>query len=458
MTETERKIVSRLQIVTGLVGGAFAVVHDNWIRSECFGWADKETRQPVTEQSFFDIASDSKAFTAMLGAVAADEGLFDWNVPIRHYFPEFGMTDEYAAAHMTGRDLGCHRSGLARHEFMRARVYTSIEDMALRTRYMAMSHGFRESYEYNNHMFIVLGHVLECIYQRPWRELILEKIAAPLRMQMRFRGRDCDFAGLDCALPYRSDSRGGAFRIPWPDNHVAGPCGGIRTNLLGMTEWLSCLLHSGAPLCSQSAFQELTTSNVPTSSTGTTELCCGYALGWRTSAYRGRRLVSHGGAIGGFNSHVAFFPDEGMGLVVLLNTSATGGAAILRDTLLDELCGAEMRDIGPELADWQRSAAGSAAPLLQARQGRVPDDADLCMFGGRFYHPAYDDFTVTHRDNDVWLDYGSFRAPLRLLEDGTALACEDDPSPDWMKLSPAAGGLLVETSDLAMQLPFSRIE
>ena len=113
------------------------------------------------------------------------------------------MVDEYAAAHMTGRDLASHRSGLARHEFMRARVYTSIEDMARRTQYMEMSRGFRESYEYNNHMFIVLGHVMECVYGRPWRELILERIAKPLGMEMRFRGRDCDFIGLDTARPHR---------------------------------------------------------------------------------------------------------------------------------------------------------------------------------------------------------------------------------------------------------------
>ncbi len=153
MTETEKDAVARLQAATGLTGGAFAVIRGGQARAECFGFADREARRPVTERSMFEIASNSKAFTAMLGAAAADEGLFDWDAPVRRYFPEFGMTDEYAAAHMTGRDLACHRTGLARHEFMRARVYTSIADMALRTRYMEMDRGFRESYEYSNHMF-----------------------------------------------------------------------------------------------------------------------------------------------------------------------------------------------------------------------------------------------------------------------------------------------------------------
>lgn len=162
---------------------------------------------------------------------------------------------------------------------------------------MELSRGFRESYEYNNHMFIVLGHVMERIYGRPWRELVLERIARPLGIEMRFRGRDCDFSGLDCALPHRPDGKGGAYRCAYADNVVAGPCGGIRTNLLGMIAWLRCLLDSGAPLCAAQAFQDLLVPNVPTESEGGHELLCSYAMGWRTSAYRGKRLVYHGGAI-----------------------------------------------------------------------------------------------------------------------------------------------------------------
>ena len=88
----------------------------------------------------------------------------------------------------------------------------------------------------------------------------------------------------------------------------------------------------------------------------------------------------------------------------------------------------------------------------------MPTDAEFRTFGGRFYHPAYDDFTVSRRDGDVWLDYGRFRARVRMLPDGAALACEDDPQPDWMELHETENGLAVATSDLAMRLPFQRID
>ena len=164
------------------------------------------------------------------------------------------MVDAYAAAHMTGRDLASHRSGLARHEFMRARVYTSIEDMARRTQYMEMSRGFRESYEYNNHMFIVLGHVMECVYGRPWRELILERIAKPLGWKCASVGAIAILQAWIPPRPHRPDGKGGAYRCAYADNEVAGPCGGIRTNLQGMIAWLQCLLNSGAPICKKEAF------------------------------------------------------------------------------------------------------------------------------------------------------------------------------------------------------------
>lgn len=120
-------------------------------------------------------------------------------------------------------------------------------------------------------------------------------------------------------------ARAAPYRCAYADNVVAGPCGGIRTNLLGMIAWLRCLLDSGAPLCAEQAFHALLVPNVPTESEGGHELLCSYAMGWRTSAYRGKRLVYHGGAIAGFQSHVAFFPEENKGIVVLLNTSSTTG-------------------------------------------------------------------------------------------------------------------------------------
>lgn len=458
MTDAIKKTIEQLQAATGLVGGAYTLVRGGKTDvTECFGFADAEAGRPVTERSFFDIASNSKAFTAMLGAIAADEGLFDWNAPVRRYMPEFAMTDEYAAAHMTGSDIACHRTGLARHEFMRAKVYTSIGDMARRTKYMEMGGGFREKYEYNNHMFIVLGHILERACGAPWRTLITEKIARPLGMEVRFRDRDWDRAGLDCALPYRTNGHGGAHRCEYADNPVAGPCGGIKTNMEGMTRWLLALANSGRGLCSEKAFGELIAPVIACADDGSdAELCRGYAKGWRTASYRGRFLVWHGGSINGFGSCVGFFPKTGDGFAVLTNTGSAWGAAILRDVMLDELCGAPRDDYSFLIDEWRDMIETRDETLLEYRAARplTPEEAE--SFTGEFYHPAYDEFTLSRRDGEIWLEYGSFGAALRMCADGSALACEDDAAPDYMRLRRDGQDLACSNSDLAMQLRFER--
>ncbi len=458
MTREEKQAIHRLQQATGLVGGAYAVVDHGQVRTVCFGLADRETGRPITENSFFDIASNSKAFTAMLGAIAAGRGQFDWDDTVRSHIPGFTMVDPYAGEQVTCRDFGCHRTGLGRHEFMRARVYTSVEDMALRTRYMEPDRGFRESYRYNNQGFILLGHVMERVFGEDWQTLIRREIAGPLGMDVLFRGRDCDFGSRDRALPYRCDGKGGAFPCGYADNHVAGPCGGIRTNLKGMLAWLQCLLAGGAPLCGKKQLEQLWECNMPTDDGSGRELFCGYGLGWRTSAYRGRRLISHGGSIQGFNSHVALFPEENSGIVILMNTSSTWGAALLRDVLLDELCGAPLRDIEPEIGAWRLAMNGQNRWLTASQKGRLPDETEQSRLLGRFFHPAYEDFTVARRGEELWLDYGNFTGPVRMLPDGTALACQQDAIPDWMQLQPREGGLLVKTSDLDLWLKFDKID
>jgi hypothetical protein len=45
----------------------------------------------------------------------------------------------------------------------------------------------------------------------------------------------------------------------------------------------------------------------------------GYGLGWVAYDYGGRRFIGHSGGIDGFTTFIGFFPDDGLGLVVLSN-------------------------------------------------------------------------------------------------------------------------------------------
>ena len=73
---------------------------------------------PMTPDSLFAIGSTKKAFTTTLLGTMVDEGLVEWDAPLRNYLPEFRLSDPMATQLITPRDLVTHRSGLPRHDLL----------------------------------------------------------------------------------------------------------------------------------------------------------------------------------------------------------------------------------------------------------------------------------------------------------------------------------------------------
>src|SRR5947209_1860102 len=87
-------------------GMAVAVVKDGHVlMSRGLGDRDAERGLPVTADTIFAIGSSTKAFTATLIGALVDDGLLEWDTPVRRYLPTFRMFDPVASEHMTPRDL-----------------------------------------------------------------------------------------------------------------------------------------------------------------------------------------------------------------------------------------------------------------------------------------------------------------------------------------------------------------
>lgn len=68
--------------------------------------------QPVTNDTLFKIASNSKAMTATLLARLVQQGKLRWDDPVKRWIPAFRMFDPWVTEHMQLGDLLTHRSGL----------------------------------------------------------------------------------------------------------------------------------------------------------------------------------------------------------------------------------------------------------------------------------------------------------------------------------------------------------
>lgn len=86
---------------SGVPGMAVAVVKDDKVvYLRCFGVKNTTTREPVTPDTWFQIASISKSFTS--ASIAAIN-------------PGFRLSDPWMTEHVTFRDLLSHRTGLTEY-------------------------------------------------------------------------------------------------------------------------------------------------------------------------------------------------------------------------------------------------------------------------------------------------------------------------------------------------------
>ncbi|HET9452214.1 MAG TPA: serine hydrolase domain-containing protein, partial [Aggregicoccus sp.] len=94
-------------------GMAIAVVKDGKVvLSKGFGVRKLGEKAPVTADTLFGIASNSKAFTAAALAMLVDERKLQWDDRVIDHLPAFQMHDAYVTRELTVRDLLVHRSGL----------------------------------------------------------------------------------------------------------------------------------------------------------------------------------------------------------------------------------------------------------------------------------------------------------------------------------------------------------
>src|SRR5438045_770469 len=100
------KAIDEKRTEFGIPGISLAIVKDDRvIYLKGLGVKDFERKIPVTPDTRFAIGSASKAFTAMLAVMSADEGKLSLDDSPKKFLPYFTLRDTDAAAKITLRDL-----------------------------------------------------------------------------------------------------------------------------------------------------------------------------------------------------------------------------------------------------------------------------------------------------------------------------------------------------------------
>ena len=324
------KLIIRAMEDKRFVGLSAAVMSEGRVvLTKGYGVRSLATRDPVTPETMFAVASLTKQFTCAGVMLLAQEKKLSIDDKVAKYFP--GLT---RANDISLLDLGNHVAGYRDYyplDFVdRAmavpRPTTSvIQDFA--TRPLDFEPGTRWSY--SNTGYLILGEVIERVSGEPLDRFLERRLLSPLGLRHTRYDTRRDQPGQASAYT--------PFALTPPDLSVPeaqgwlGGAAGLWSTPSDLLEWDLALIDG--KVVSPASYRLMTTPR-RLSDGRTTGYGCGLEIRDRGPAV----VLSHGGWLSGFNARNTFVPATRSGIVLLANTdSAFPALEALSDAILPML-------------------------------------------------------------------------------------------------------------------------
>jgi CubicO group peptidase (beta-lactamase class C family) len=392
-------------------GAGIAIVKDGEvILVKGYGYADVAKKRKADKKTLFAIGSSSKAFTAASVMQLVDEKKLDLNKSVISYLPNFKLYDDYATKNITPRDLLSHRSGLPRHDLVWYGSKDSREGLYNRLRYLEPTAELRETWQYQNLMYMTAGYLVGQIEKESWEETVKRKIFMPLGMNATNFSVEDSKKVKNHALPY-NEKEGQLEKIDFRNIDAIGPAGSINSNAEDMAKWLQLLLNEGKfdgkEILSAGSLKEMYKPQMvmPGEINYDEIYYSSYGLAWMLTSYRGKLRVEHGGNIDGFTTSVCFMPRDGIGVVVMTNMNGTALNSAIRNDVIDRLLGGETKDWNGILLEKRReileaSKVETETEDIIQRKGTRPS-FDLKEYTGKYEHKGYGIIEIQEKDGNL---------------------------------------------------------
>jgi len=385
--------VESLRKQIGVPGISISIVEDDKVTfAKGFGVRKLGSPELVDADTIFPNGSTGKAFTVADLAILVDQGKLSWDDKVIDRLPGFQMYDSWVTREMTVRDLLVHRSGLglgAGDLLFVPRTSLSRAESVKRLRYIKPATSFRSGYAYDNILYMV-----NSTSDEDKRFATANRAYPHARMNGGLRG-----TGTQEVLDERDEL-----------GRNAAPAGGLAISANDFARWLRIqlgggkLVDSDAHLFSTAARDEMWTPRTimpvsprPGPIAATTPNFDLYALGWDVRDYRGVKLISHGGAVFGFQTFVALIPDKHVGFSMTINSEDGEILVGLAFELLDHYLDAPAQEWPEKFIAFKKSriAAGlEAYKAKAAKPVKVGPSLALKNYVGTFADPWYGNIEI----------------------------------------------------------------
>ena len=186
-----RKFVDRMREAADVPGVSVLLFDkDKTLIDEGYGVRERGRPEPVTADSLYIIASNTKALTTLLLAKLVDEGRFAWDTPVVQVYPSFKVGDPEVTKRLLFKHLVCACTGLPRQDFEwlftfdRSSPQGQLDVLAT----MKPTTDFGQLFQYSNPLASAAGYIGARLIKpegdlgQAYDEVMREKVFRPLGM------------------------------------------------------------------------------------------------------------------------------------------------------------------------------------------------------------------------------------------------------------------------------------
>lgn len=266
------------------------------------GLASVEKRIPLSAKTKFRIGSITKVFTSVLIMQLIEAGKLTLDTDLARFFPDLPN-----AKIITIKQLLSHRSGIKSFtddpEYV-TYMTTPQSRKDIEDRIISYKPLFKPNskHQYSNSNYVLLGYIIESLYQKPYADVLSMKIVTPLNLVNTYYGNGIDI----------EDNEASSYRYigTWmnqPATHMSVPhaAGAIVSNAQETNLFLSALFTG--KLISENSLNAMMA------------LIDGAGLGLFVAPFYQQKFHGHNGSIDGFQSMVGHNLSDGITLTVLSN-------------------------------------------------------------------------------------------------------------------------------------------
>lgn len=285
------------------------------ILSTGFGLANLEHGIPNTENTAFNIASNSKQFTAACIAILSIRGELTLTQSVTEFFPDFPsyfdkITIQQLLNHTSGlRDFSqiSYLSGLRSDDY-----YNDQDILNWVTSQEALNFQPGEKHLYTNSGYWLLGQIIEQVTGMTLAAFAEQEIFGPLNMSGTLFLDNNSLVVRNRASGYFMNRAGKYRHIYSTLEHVGN--GGVYSTLADLKKWNDEYFQRRVL---KDEFWELMTTSGKLNNGET----IAYTNGLMIGSHHGLKTIDHGGRIPGYTSNILRFPNEKLTVIVLANAS-----------------------------------------------------------------------------------------------------------------------------------------